>query len=326
MPKPKTNAGSLMQGGGLGVQAGKLEVVDARFKLIGRTKKDGSKVTPFCALQFDLYQLDDEWDRTPESEETGPFQKEFIVCWSNKSDGSFKFRPGLAESATDEEVEDAGDELDTEGPTLYCDDNSVPFADSDFGMFLASLEKKGFKAEVNSQGWAPNYIGMKFQVESVTPTELCKELGIKHSARDKEQPVWKVEDIHVKPYEGKKTAGTKAATKPNGKAAAVKETVDEEENNESAEVEVNPVTAGVLAAYGQLNPGKTMTRKQLQTQLGPFMMNKYKDENGKKLPMGVQTGVIGDVRDDEKLAATVGYLGGEVSGKGDKAEVTFASE
>lgn len=317
MPKPKTSAGDLVSGGGFVIE-GKLEVVDARFKLIGRTKKDGSAVTPFCALQFDLIQLDDEWNRTPESEELGGVQKEFIVCWQNKKDGTFKFRPGLADSAT-EDPEDGGDEIDVEGPTLYCDDSSVPFADSDFGMLLASLESKGFKPEVNAQAWAGNYVGMKFEVESKTPTELCKALNIKHQAREKEQPVWSIVDIHVFPYDkkaSKSTANVKAATKPNGKTMAAAD-VDEEESS----VEVNPVSADVLKKFGEANSGKTLTRKQLQTQLGSFMQSKYKNDQGKKLQMQQMTTVIEDVRDDEKFGALAMTLEWE-TGKGG-TEVTF---
>src|SRR3990167_8467251 len=332
MPRPSMQASKASSGGGFGVQEGKVEVVDARFKIVQYVKGDGSKITPMCALQFDIVQLDDEWDRVEVDGEENPLaviQKDMIVCWSSKKDGSFKFGPGLADKPTDES-EDAGDEIDTEGPTLYCDDTSQPFADADALVFMKSLESKGWKPEVNDLCWAPAYVGAKFEVRTVNPAELCKKLGIKHQAREKENPVWEVVDLHTKPYEekgkggkaGKTTAAagtTKVAGKANGKAVEVEPDV------EADAPELNEVAVAVLAAFGELNAGKAFTAKQLQTGLGPFMMQKYKDEDGKKIPMSEQTKVIGAVRDGAVLAAMAAHIGAEANA-GKDGGVTFASE
>ena len=327
MPRPSMQASKASSGGGFGVQEGKVEVVDARFKIVQYVKGDGSKITPMCALQFDIVQLDDEWDRVEVDGEENPLaviQKDMIVCWSSKKDGSFKFRPGIADKPTDES-EDAGDEIDTEGPTLYCDDTSQPFADADALVFMKSLESKGWKPEINDLCWAPAYVGAKFEVRTVNPAELCKKLGIKHQAREKENPVWEVVDLHTKPYETagkgtkKGTGAAKAVGKANGKVA------DAEPEADANDVELNEVAVAVLAAFGELNAGKAFTAKQLQTGLGPFMMQKYKDEDGKKIPMSEQTKVIGAVRDGAVLAAMAGHIGAEVNG-GKDGGVTFAAE
>jgi hypothetical protein len=324
MPRPSMSSEKAASGGGFGVQEGKVECVDARFKIVQYQKGDGTKVTPFCALQLDVYQLDDEWDRMPGSEETGVVQKDLIVCWQDKKGGGFKFRPGTSERAG-EESEDAGDEVDTEGPTLYCDDTSMPFADSDALIFMKSLESKGWSAAVNDLCWAPSYVGAKFQITSKAPADVCKRLGIKHQARDKEQPVWEVVDVHTKPYEkggkakGTAASGTQAAGKPNGKVKTEATDADEQDAPE-----LNETAVAVLAAYAEANPGKTLTAKQLQTGLGPFMMQKYKGEDGKKLQMGEQTKVIGSVRNVDVLSAMAAHIGAEYDGK--KGEVTFAGE
>jgi len=106
MAKRVSLAGADAMKSGFGIQEGTVRVEDARFKTVQHVKGDGTLVTPFTALQFDVCKLNAAGDAETEVE-----VKDFIVGWGSKEQTEngqhkFKFRPGVVANATADEVED----------------------------------------------------------------------------------------------------------------------------------------------------------------------------------------------------------------------------
>src|SRR3990167_554058 len=237
MAKRVSLAGADAMKSGFGIQEGTVRVEDARFKTVQHVKGDGTLVTPFTALQFDVCKLNAAGDAETEVE-----VKDFIVGWGSKEQTEngqhkFKFRPGVVANATADEVEDQGDEsaetceIGAEGNTFCSTSGGSPFEDSDAVLLMKSLEAHGWKPEINKQAYAPNYVGATFDVRTVLKEDLCKRLGVRYNSpkeKAKNDPTcWEVVKIHVRPYEaskgggkGKGTAASTAAAKSTASAPA----------------------------------------------------------------------------------------------------------
>lgn len=323
MPKATLDPSKAVQGG-FGIQEGNVEVMDGRFKIIQRKAKGGEKFTMFV-LQLDVTKLDEKWERI---DETVIESKEMIVCWGSKEADdnglhAFKFRPGLGKSPTDPEPKDQGAEIDTEGNTIYAEnEGEAPFADVECSVFMASLEKKGWKSEVNAQAWAGNYVGAKFAVKTVDLGDYCKQLGIKHSSKDGAKPptCWEVTNIHTRPYEGK---GAKAGTKAKVTAAQTKAPVNGAEQTNGVvnaeSIKLDGCDPGQAAVFVLTNPTKFFTdargdgekpmkRAEFQKELGKELMRH-------KVHVKVQR-VINDLaKDDDALTGWGMEAGFQVDGE-----------
>lgn len=316
MPKATLDPSKAVQGG-FGIQEGNVEVTDARFKIIQRTMgaaKGGGKVTPMFTLQLDVTKLDDKWERIDDS---AIEQKEMIVCWGSKEADesglhSFKFRPGLGKSAADADPNDQGAEIDTEGNTIYAEnEGDAPFADSECSIFMKSLEKKGWKSEINAQSWAPNYIGTKMAVKTVDLDEYCKQLGIRHSSREGAKPTcWEVTNLHTRPYEGKgkpgpKPKATTAATTTKAAPVNGAEATNGRVNAESLKsADCDPAQAAIFVLS---NPTKFFTDAKVEKE-GTSQMKRaeFQKELGKelmrhKVHVKVQRAINDLAKDDEAL-------------------------
>lgn len=237
MPRASLESNKVLQPG-FGIQEGKVGVLDARFKIVQRQKKDGTLITPMFILQLDCTKLDDKWDVI---DETMVEQTDLLLGWGSKETGEdgnhkFRFRPGNAKGPDDNDPEDLGPVINTEGNSFYCEqEGDMPYADADAMIFMKSLEAKGWKTEINAQGFAPNYKGAKFEVKSVLKTDLCKKYGIKYNPQEGQEKatIWEVVQLHTRPYEkkagqaagksttqSKTTAGAAGAGKTNGAAGA----------------------------------------------------------------------------------------------------------
>lgn len=222
-----TLQGSKALKSGFGIQEGNVRVTDARFKIVQHSKKDGTLVTPYLALQLDVAKLDDQLQPTDITE-----TKDFIVAWGSKEAGDdgmhkFRFRPAKVEKADDDDIEDLGCEIDTEGNTFCSDEGGAPFEDSEAALFMKSLEAKGWKPEINDQAFSNNYINAAFKVKTADKADLCNRLGVKYKApsgdaKQQAPVVWEVTQIHERPYEKKKAGKTTAAAKSVASTSAPK--------------------------------------------------------------------------------------------------------
>ncbi len=157
------------------------------------------------------------------------------------------FHPGTASSPTDDDPQDAGDEVNSEGPTIYCSEGATLNTSSGYWIFRNSLVKAGFSKEIIEQTWAPAFEGMKFVWSSGTQDKLEK-YGSKartEAPKPGERPItMKVcENIIVFPYKSKTTkTAAKPATNGTAHAAAGGDT-------DAARLAVEQVVASMATKY-----------------------------------------------------------------------------
>lgn len=297
---------------GFGKQEGIARVDGARFKAIQHTKKDQSLVTPYLALQFDETYVGSDLKPIDESE---PEQKDYILCWgdSKSLECKFRFQPANVKNAADQEPVEVGVsdidgdekfkmvEVDAEGNTFVSSDGAAPFENSDIGIFMAQLEKLGFKPEVLASAYAPDFVGMVYEFKTVEKKVLCEKLKIKYSPgperKDQRGVVVvdmcrEVTKILVRPYEkGAKGAvtSTKAVSgKPNGKAV---EAPAESEGGLFTDTELDAIKQAVGTLKG------TLTRKDFKSKVGVHIVKNKSIENYSKVGSMVSN-KIGKLDDD----------------------------
>lgn len=237
-----------------GIQEGIVRIFGGLFRVSGTGKeKDG---TPKHDLVLQVARVDPKTFRMTDAELT---EQRINVCWGSKAtvknaDGSdtgrhaFRFWPATIKDASDNNIVEQGVhsidgnalqkavELDVTGNCLVSEDGAPPFENSEIGLFMKGLEAKGFKPEINAQGFAPAYIDTVIEVKSVPLTDLCKALGVKYREPEAPKPGekardpftgWAVLNILNRGYENKLGDGlapgaktTTAATGANGAVAS----------------------------------------------------------------------------------------------------------
>ena len=203
---------------GFGIQEGIVRFSRCRFANIQHNKADGTATTPFFGFTTDLTKLND--DLTPINEDQTE-SKDFQIAWGSRVDkdlANCKFRPGNQSGPEDTDPEDLGTEIGTEGNGMYVEKaDFAPYADTEWMLFTAGLEKLGFLAEINYQSYAPNYEGLVIEVKTVSKEDLCKKFKVRFNPDTtpgaRPQTAWDIVKIHNRPYEEKKkSAGKKAST------------------------------------------------------------------------------------------------------------------
>lgn len=186
-----------------GFQEGFFEVVDAYTQVFQYpvSKKDGTQYPAFLAAVLMLMKTDEKGNQLPDQEEA--LEKVIRI-----EKDLAKMRPGNVTNGDDPEPDDLGDELDTKGNTIYCEEGAKINVNSGFLVFSKSLEEQGFKAEILGRGYMPDLIGLKAHAK----TEKEEKRTI--DGKDVEPTKFLVDRILVRPYE--------TAKKPAGKASAGK--------------------------------------------------------------------------------------------------------
>lgn len=211
---------------------------------------------PHTAEVLSLVPLDEDGDEIADAD-----VREVTFGLGSKSLGTF--HPGTADSPDDEDPEDAGDEVNSEGPTIYTDNASAEIHQSTgYWVFRNSLIKAGFKKELIEQSWAPHLDGMKFILASVTSDKL-EQYGSKSDTRppkpgDRPITYKVVEKIISYPYDTKKG-------KTSGKAAPAKAEKSAPATNGSsgdAQSEFEKVVAYLASKFS----GKEMELKRFASQ------------------------------------------------------------
>lgn len=236
---------------GFGKLEGIARVSDPSFVTVQHQlgeKKGGGLVTPYFALRFNETYVDSDLKLI---DADAPAEvHDIVVCWgrsAKKNDQGvetspaepiMRFWPANGKSGTDAELIDIGMsdiqgeeklklvEIGAEGNTMVSVDGAAPFANSDLGVFMAQLELKGFSAELNGQGYAPNYDGLVYEFKTTEKKDVYKKLGLSYEApknprKDNKGNVLadvcrEITNVLVRPYE-KKAGG---AAKPGGGAKA----------------------------------------------------------------------------------------------------------
>lgn len=312
MPKVSSQSSKALQSG-FGMQEGVAKVIDAKYGVHEFRNKEGDVVLAFFGMQFDYVKCD---ETGAVEDEEKVMQQHFIISFPKKTEGedypydlaSLRFHPGKAKSADDQEPEDLGTEVGTTGNTMYCETTAAPFADSDYMEFMTSLEKKGWKPEINDQSFAPNYVGLIFKFH----TE-AKKLRADAKAGAKPQTRWVVDDILVRPYEQKgKKSQTSVPSKSSTAGSAATTAADKapSSNGDNSDVVGAAFVAALNKVLSEPSSGAKAVSKLLNedkaAKLPDFMRAVVGEAalvklDGKKIPPGIQKEIAGHIKDyDEK--------------------------
>ena len=280
-------------GGGGGFKEGIRKVVNSMFKVDHQEFEGAAPRPPVVALVWTCERLDDDLDPMVD-EATGEAMVETLKFPLGGKSLS-KIHPAEATGPEDDEPEDAGVEVNTEGPTLFVVDPKWQLDPrSGCAHLMASLAgklKEGFLDNV----WAPNFIGLVAFLKAV-PDEAVKIAG-----RDGvERPVnYKVVDkVITAPYDGKKGKG-KVAAPP---AAAEPKGKDKAKGKEASPEETKLLT--ILKGIAADMAGETLTIKALGTMVSSAL-NKGGDT---KMLVPVQTVLKSEgwlAKNGEKVGLTV---------------------
>ncbi len=273
--------------GSIGFKEGLVRVDAAAFKVHQPPVAEGTGETrnPFLALVWNVTRLDE--DKTPLIDnENNPLTEEVIFSLGGKS--LQHAHPGICSNYEDEDVEDAGVDINAEGPTIYLT-NATWRPDKKSGLvnLQLSLKDKGVDSRILNRVWAPDYVGgivfLKNQPSGQTiqrPDKTGKLVDQTFSYK----VVDKIERAFGLGAEPKKRA---AATKTAGHAANGK-TV------ESSEVEAK--LKPILDEIGMAQIGKTISKKALAA-----TVNKMLTEQA--VPPPIFMPIMNMVRDDAWLTA-----------------------
>lgn len=271
----------------LGIQEGTIEVIGAIVKVhqYPPSKATGQQGDPFPCVQLKVARLDDKGARLDED----PITEEFGIGKLEK------FHPGKADSATDNDPEDVGNELDAEGNCIYAVDDSAKLNKRcKWVLFTASLEAKGFKSEVLANGFMPDLVGLKCHVHSEVQPRFPG------STATKDPTALVVDKVLQFPYEKKGKAApaaapVKAAAKaaPAAAATAPAPAAPAASSNGSGDAESIALTT--LADVATEMAGKSdVERKKLQTAFQTKLMRKG-------IPVKLHKPALDLVKDDEWL-------------------------
>jgi hypothetical protein len=216
MPKVGYAAKDLAPDTGFGFERGKGEVVEAKTKIhqYPKSTKEPSKEqsAPFICVQLGIMHLNDALERIDD-------EVKYVELGLGRK-GLTHFSVGVAKNAKDDNPQDLGQALDTEGNCIFPLDGEQIHPKTPWGRFVSEaelkdatgiykgLQKAGFKPEVLGDGFIPDLIGMKAEFGHV---KLEKWDGF---TGEGDPSAFMVKQIFVYPYENK---SKKAAPAKNAK-------------------------------------------------------------------------------------------------------------
>lgn len=163
MPRASLNPDKAKQGGG--VESGNYEVLASKSTNI---QSDFKPVQP--AIILTCAPLDREGQRVRDESDV-----EIPLAFGEKS--ASRFSPGMGQSMQDNDPKDMGKEVQVEGNTIYCEEGAQFNASAGAVVFLKSLAKLGFPAEVLDTCWLPAFVGMKFFLETLPAKDINAKIG-----------------------------------------------------------------------------------------------------------------------------------------------------
>lgn len=307
--------------GGLGIQDGNYEVVKSTSKVhqFPPNKSTGVQGDPFVGGAWTLKKLNENWEPVADVEdETEVFRIGGIV----------DFHPGQLSNPDDlnEEPEDLGVDVDTEGNALYVvDENKKIWQKCNWFMMIESLEKNGFKPEINGRGCFTDYVGMKLHVKKI---EVPKYKGW----TKEENPTALVCDrINAYPYEKKAKPAGKIAPKSTGavagkaNGAAKPTTAAAPASGGDVDLKSADTDPNLAAIYVLSNPTdkfKAAVHVEGGVKRADFQKELAKELMQHKLHVKLQKPILEGVKDDDTLVGWAGEVGFMVDT--DEGTVTFA--
>lgn len=272
------NPKNFVESGGSGFKEGIRKVISAAFKVDHQEFEGSAPRAPVVALVLTCERLDDDLDPMVDDATGEAIVETLKFPLGGKS--LSKIHPAEATGPEDDEPEDLGVEVNTEGPTLYVVDQKWQLDPrSGCAHLMASLSnklKEGFLDNV----WAPNFVGLVAFFKAV-PDEAVKIAG----KDGVERPVnYKVVDkVITAPYDGK---GKGKAAKGVGKAAAAEAVIEPKAGKAKKEASPEETTLlGILKGIAEDMAGETLTIKAL----GTMVSSALNKSGNTKLLVPVQT-------------------------------------
>lgn len=279
---------------GFGFQEGYVEVIKACVAVhqFPPSSKTGIQSDPFCAARFTLKKLNEDYSEPDEAD---------TVVVPIRLHSLDSIRPGHVNDPDDEEAEDLGREVDTEGNTAYFEEGAM--VGGSWGAFEESLRRHGFRAEISGRGYFPDYVGMKCHLRTVEAGTYVD----KKTKEEKKSTNLVCDQIHTFPYDKKGKSESKGKAKD---AAGGKEKAKE-------------ALMGVLADLTPLfkkavKPDKAVKRSAFQVQL-QLELTRQKVDGSLKKP------ILDLVKDDDQLQTLSEEMGTFVIDL-DENTITFPSE
>lgn len=130
---------------------------------------------PVLALVWGITRLDEDLDPI-EDAESNPVTEVLVFGLGGKS--LLSAHPGGADSPNDQEIEDLGVEVKTEGPTVHLASKDFQLhAKSSCMVLMKSLEKAGVKESALDQTWAPQWVGCVFHMKTFLDNDMQMDDG-----------------------------------------------------------------------------------------------------------------------------------------------------
>lgn len=213
------------------------EITAARSAIIQYqpNKQTGEQAPPMIVALLSIQRTD----------ESGRPTSDELVEQELKIEGDLsKIRPGLVTSRDDENPQDLGNTIGTEGNCLFVEDGVKINKTSRFMIFERSLEEKGFKPEILGCGYFPDLVGLRAHFKTQPGKKFVGRKG-----EDVQMDDFVVTKISQYPYEVKaKASGSTGRGRP---PAAPKPAADVHVNGSPAPqtepVEVVATTTGTAA-------------------------------------------------------------------------------
>lgn len=290
MPKASLNPDKARQGGG-GVEAGNYEVTAAKFQNIKTDYKPNQ-----LNLVLDCAVLDKDGAQV-----RGADPVDIQFSFGQKSLEAF--HPGQGSGPDDADPKDMGEGVDAEGNTIY-----ATTADSQFNkscgaiVFGETLVKAGFPKNILDRCWAPDFIGLKFSLETRTGKEVNEKFGTRLSTKptaDGNTVTYKICQAWLNPnYLAGGGQNGAAAGAANGQAAAAPVA----EAPQTAE----EIAAVVLKLVAEKKAGEKNKIKTAQALVG-FFTNEFTKA---KMPPKMLAASQALIKDANWIENAVAELGG----------------
>ncbi len=237
----------------LGMKEGLVRVDQCLYRVHQSKPAEGEpQRNPYLAMVWQVTRLDEDLNPMDAEGDGGPLVEEMVFSGGGKS--LLSVHPGKADSPDDENIIDAGVEVNAEGPTVFLVNSSWrPHKKSGLVRLLTSLKELGTKEEWLDRCWAPDYVGAIFYMKSQESDDKMMRPDKNTGKLTEQSYTFKVvTEIRRGIGEGKKALvkGNKPVSAANGKDA-------------SSEVEA--VIKPVMEQLSEVQSGQSVTKKGLRS-------------------------------------------------------------
>jgi hypothetical protein len=262
---------------GGGMKEGLVRVESSVFKVHqGRESKDGAPGAIKMALVWSVTRLDEDQQPLTHAETGAAVTEELVFGIGGKA--LPQVHPGKADSPDDDESEDLGDEVNTEGNTIYLVNGDFRLHPKTALAYLQeSLKAAGWKEEYLLREWAPDYVGSVFHMK----TQIGDEKMEDKVTGKKTDINYKIVDKIIRAgYEAKASKSAPAAAKGKKGETEVTAAPAKEKGGSEAETLLKPI----LEKLSEDLDGQRMSGKAFRLKV-TAMLQQSKVPNQQHVPI-----------------------------------------